>query len=62
MDLIENILSSDKPADINRLNGAGVDISTATAGTPGGIFMRQFWLVVYRSGDLPSGRVTPIRS
>ena len=39
----------------------GVDLATTKAGTPGGIFMRQFWIAVYDSDDLPAGRAMPIR-
>lgn len=38
-----------------------VDIATTRPGTPGGIFMRQFWICVHRSEDLPTGRARPIR-
>src|SRR5579884_335648 len=30
-------------------------------GTPGGRFMRQFWMPVYRAEDLPKGHAKPIR-
>src|SRR5262252_9345772 len=30
-------------------------------GTPGGLFMRQFWHAIYRSEDLPAGEAKPIR-
>src|SRR5262245_1117381 len=38
-----------------------VDIATTRPGTPGGKFMRQFWLAIERSEDLPAGRAKPIR-
>ncbi len=38
-----------------------VDLATTKPGTPGGIFMRQFWHALYRSEDLPNGRAVPIR-
>jgi 5,5'-dehydrodivanillate O-demethylase oxygenase subunit len=38
-----------------------VDLTTTKPGTPGGIFMRQFWHAIARSDDLPSGRAIPIR-
>ncbi len=38
-----------------------VDIATTRPGTPGGKFMRQFWLAIERSDDLPRGRAKPIR-
>jgi 5,5'-dehydrodivanillate O-demethylase len=39
----------------------GVDLATTKPGTPGGIFMRQFWHPVARSVDLPCGRALPVR-
>lgn len=38
-----------------------IDIATTKPGTPGGVFMRQFWIAVGRSMDLPRGRAKPIR-
>ena len=38
-----------------------VDIATTKPGTPGGIFMRQFWHALARSEDLAPGRAIPIR-
>ena len=38
-----------------------VDLATTQAGTPGGIFLRQFWMAVYDSDQLPTGRAMPIR-
>jgi len=38
-----------------------VDIATTKPGTPGGIFMRQFWHALARSEDLAPGRAVPIR-
>jgi len=38
-----------------------IDLATTQAGTPGGIFMRQFWMAVYESNQLPAGRAMPIR-
>lgn len=38
-----------------------IDIATTKPGTPGGKFMRQFWLAIERSEDLPAGRAKPIR-
>ena len=40
---------------------ADIDIATTKPGTPGGVFMRQFWICVHRSEDLPSGRARPIK-
>jgi 5,5'-dehydrodivanillate O-demethylase len=38
-----------------------VDLATTAAGTPGGTFMRQFWIAVYDGDQLPAGRILPIR-
>ena len=38
-----------------------VDLATTRPGTPGGTFMRQFWIAVERADDLLPGRTTPIR-
>jgi len=38
-----------------------VDIATTMKGTPGGIFMRQFWTAVGVSTDVEKGRAKPIR-
>jgi len=38
-----------------------VDIATTKPGTPGGIFMRQFWHAIANSADVPPGRALPIR-
>src|SRR5262245_19768111 len=38
-----------------------IDLATTRPGTPGGIFMRQFWHAIHRSQDLPAGHAKPIR-
>ena len=38
-----------------------LDIATTMKGTPGGIFMRQFWTAVGVSTDVEKGRAKPIR-
>jgi 5,5'-dehydrodivanillate O-demethylase len=38
-----------------------VDITSTGPGTPGGRFMRQFWMAVQRSEDLARGHAKPIR-
>ena len=38
-----------------------IDIATTRPGTPGGIFMRQFWHAICRSRDLPAGGTRPLR-
>ena len=38
-----------------------IDLATSRRGTPGGIFMRQFWHAVHRSQDLSAGQAKPIR-
>jgi 5,5'-dehydrodivanillate O-demethylase len=40
---------------------ADIDIATTKRGTPGGKFMRQFWLAIESSADLSPGRAKPIR-
>ena len=40
---------------------SSVDLATTKPGTPGGIFMRQFWHAICRSVDLPKGRARPVR-
>ena len=42
-------------------HSAEPDLATTRPGTPGGIFVRQFWHAVYRSQDLPAGYAKPIR-
>jgi 5,5'-dehydrodivanillate O-demethylase len=37
-----------------------IDIATTAPGTPGGIFMRQFWHAVARSIDVVPGRTLPL--
>ena len=38
-----------------------VDLAATGPGTPGGTFLRQFWMPVYESDTLPAGRAMPIR-
>src|SRR5215471_9739039 len=38
-----------------------IDLATTRPGTPGGIFMRQFWHAIHRAQDLPAGQAKPIR-
>src|SRR5256714_2847254 len=38
-----------------------VDLTSTRPGTPGGRFMRQFWLAIHRSEDLAPGHAKPIR-
>lgn len=38
-----------------------VNLAETGLGTPGGIFLRQFWHAIGRSLDLPAGRAVPIR-
>jgi 5,5'-dehydrodivanillate O-demethylase len=38
-----------------------VNLATTKPGTPGGIFLRQFWHAIHRSEDLPAGVAKPIR-
>ena len=38
-----------------------IDIATTRPGTPGGTFMRQFWIALDNSANLAPGRARPIR-
>ena len=38
-----------------------IDLATTRAGTPGGAFLRQFWIAVHDGDELPVGRAKPIR-
>ena len=38
-----------------------IDLTTSRRGTPGGIFLRQFWHAVHRGQDLSAGQAKPIR-
>jgi 5,5'-dehydrodivanillate O-demethylase len=40
---------------------ADVDLATTRPGTPGGAFMRQFWIAVERADDLAPGHAKPVR-
>jgi 5,5'-dehydrodivanillate O-demethylase len=58
MTLIEKSARERPPAPAARTD---FDIASTRRGTPGGTFMRQFWLAVDSSADLPVGRAKPIR-
>jgi 5,5'-dehydrodivanillate O-demethylase len=51
---------TDRPATARKPRYS-VDLATTKPGTPGGIFMRQFWHPVARSVDLLPGRALPVR-
>ncbi len=53
-----SIAVSNAPAKGQRYD---VDLATTMPGTPGGIFMRQFWIAVHDSDQLQPGRAKPIR-
>jgi 5,5'-dehydrodivanillate O-demethylase oxygenase subunit len=44
-----------------RLPRPAIDIAGTGPGTPGGRFMRRFWMPVYRAEDLPQGQAKPVR-
>ena len=46
---------------VRRTAAPEIDLATTRPGTPGGLFMRQFWLAIHRSEDLAVGRAKPIR-
>ncbi len=59
-------MTSSKDAETSRdddwsTSRFGVDIATTRPGTPGGVFMRQFWVAVYRSQDIAKGEAKPLR-
>ena len=50
--------------DVSRssnMRASDIDIATTRPGTPGGKFMRQFWIALDNSANLPAGRAKPIR-
>jgi 5,5'-dehydrodivanillate O-demethylase len=54
----------DSSIDVLRMQSARVpeiDIATTRPGTPGGTFMRQFWMALDNSANLAAGRAKPIR-
>jgi 5,5'-dehydrodivanillate O-demethylase len=53
--------ASAHPRKIEVPDRAAVDLATTRPGTPGGIFMRQFWHAIHRSEDLRAGEAKPIR-
>jgi 5,5'-dehydrodivanillate O-demethylase oxygenase subunit len=48
-------------ADRGRNDWVAAELHRTGPGTSGGRFMRQFWMPVYRSEDLPKGQAKPIR-
>ena len=38
-----------------------IDLARTGPDTPGGRFMRRFWMPVHRAEDLPKGQAKPIR-
>ena len=59
-------IADQQPLERNRENElanelAEVDLARTGPGTPGGRFMRRFWMAVCRSQDLPKGGTKPIR-
>ncbi len=61
MTIVERPSDADAAARRTTAGRIDIDIATTKAGTPGGIFMRQFWIAVGRSQDLRKGRAKPIR-
>ena len=60
MAMIEKAQRSRAPRTMPAHRNA-IDLATTRPGTPGGIFMRQFWQAIHRSQDLPAGHAKPIR-
>jgi 5,5'-dehydrodivanillate O-demethylase oxygenase subunit len=48
-------------AEDTRASRAALDLASTGPGTPGGRFMRGFWMPVHRAEDLPVGHAKPIR-
>ena len=59
MSLAEPSNDVDVPSQARRRHS--VDLATTAPGTPGGIFMRQFWHAIGLSAELPAGRSRPLR-
>src|SRR5207245_10009652 len=51
----------EEPSGNRATHLSDIDITSTRPGTPGGRFMRQFWLAIHRSEDLPKGHAKPIR-
>ena len=54
------LADTERPAK-QSLRHRETDLATTKPGTPGGLFMRQFWIAIERSDDLPRGHAKPIR-
>lgn len=54
-------LAEDRSRALKSIGPSDADLATTRPGTPGGIFMRQFWIAVERADDLLPGRAKPIR-
>jgi nitrite reductase/ring-hydroxylating ferredoxin subunit len=54
---------SERPRSLKAVPSSrrAIEIATTKPGTPGGIFMRQFWHAIHRSADLAPGQAKPIR-
>ncbi len=50
-----------KAAPVRKAKKLDIDLASTKPGTPGGIFMRQFWIAVARSQDIGAGKAKPIR-
>jgi nitrite reductase/ring-hydroxylating ferredoxin subunit len=44
-----------------RASRGEIDLARTSPNTPGGRFMRRFWIPVHRAEDLPKGQAKPIR-
>ena len=54
-------LAENRSRALKSIGPSDADLATTRPGTPGGIFMRQFWIAVERADDLLPGRAKPIR-
>lgn len=53
--------STARTAPVRKVRTADVDLATTRPGTPGGRFIRQFWLAIHRSQDLAAAQAKRIR-
>src|SRR5262245_39522665 len=58
MTLVEPKTDAPRPTTVR---APAIDIATTEPGTPGGKFMRQFWMALDNSANLQPGRARPIR-
>src|SRR2546427_275139 len=52
---MSSVMRREEPSGNRATHLSDIDITSTRPGTPGGRFMRQFWLAIHRSEDLPKG-------